>query len=260
MQLYVFLNTVDPNFAKIVLGGIAVLISYYLIVPGIRILRLPAFGPVSEKNQEKKLIEFRISRMKLNPIIVENNINVSNTSKDELERLNEVLKKHTKDIRHKFIQRVFTGTTIAQNGFVDAIIILYCSISMVKEIFESFNGRGSISDLITLSRTIITAIAMGGSDVAEQGAESAIESISQLSGKSLEAIPFAGAAAKSVADGYFNAILISRIGLITENYCSMTYLSKPSEIYPSYSKVLAETRAIVSNPISSLFSRFKKKG
>jgi hypothetical protein len=254
MQLYIYLNTIGPNFAKIILFGLLLVVLYYLVVPLIQVLRLPAYGPVLDKSKEGALIAFRLKQMKSNPTLIEQNITVKGNDHIELDRLNIEVKKKTKVIRQKYIQTVFAGTTASQNGMVDAIIILTCATSVVKEIFISFNGRGSLTDLVTLGRAIISAIAIGGSEAVEEGAG---EFISQIGGKALEGIPFAGAAVKSIADGYFNAVLISRIGLITENYCTQTYIEKPSAVYPSYLQVVAETKAIVSNPTSSILSKMK---
>ncbi|MEJ2616322.1 MAG: hypothetical protein P8Z35_15295, partial [Ignavibacteriaceae bacterium] len=85
----------------------------------------------------------------------------------------------------------------------------------------------------------------------EEGVEYAADEIfSKLSTESMKSIPFASKILSSLADGYVNAALLTRVSLITENYCKFIYIDSDRDLYPSSKFIITTTRFLTSDILS----------
>lgn len=86
------------------------------------------------------------------------------------------------------------------------------------------------------------SVVIGGSEGVEYATG---ELFSALAPGLIKAIPFLGKITQSLADGLVNATLLTRVSLITENYCRLTFIEKESDLYPKYKSVLSATKHIL---------------
>ena len=63
----------------------------------------------------------------------------------------------------------------------------------------------------------------------------------------MKSIPFASKILSSLADGYVNAALLTRVSLITENYCKYVYINSDRDLYPSSKFIITTTRFLTSD-------------
>ena len=75
----------------------------------------------------------------------------------------ELLVKECANIRKKYVAQLFYSSSISQNGFIDAMLVLSYSINMVKDIFVLYNGRVTNRDLFNIAKKIYYSIAIAGS-------------------------------------------------------------------------------------------------
>ncbi|OQY38189.1 MAG: hypothetical protein B6226_03975, partial [Candidatus Cloacimonetes bacterium 4572_65] len=118
---------------------------------------------------------------------------------------------------------------MAQNGFLDALIILSSSINHIKSIFILYNGRVNNRDLLNIGKNVYYSVLIGGSEGVEYVTD---EIVTKLASDTVKSIPFIDKIIASLADGLVNSVLLTRISYLTENYCKMTYLEKSSDLLP----------------------------
>ncbi len=260
VELYQFARSIDPAAGYFTLAFLAIIIFYLVIIPLYKIIRIPrSYGPAKDKAEIPGLIQKRMEAFKDNPYLTGIGYNFTNISYDETsyQNVNLLLEKECETIRKKYVSRVFYGTSISQNGFLDAVIILSASVNIVKDIFILYNGRVSNRDLWTIAKKVYYSVAIGGSE----GVEYAVEEIfSKLGTESMKSIPFADKVLGSLADGFVNAALLTRISLITENYCKLLYIEKDRDLFPNPKFVLTSTKMITSNIFDNIKSAIKKAG
>jgi hypothetical protein len=90
---------------------------------------------------------------------------------------------------------------------------------------------------------------IGGSEAAEYATD---EVFSKLASQSIKNIPFIDKIMTSMADGLINAALVTRVALITENYCTKTYVSSYRELYPSAKFIIQTAKSITANIINNI--------
>jgi len=260
VELYIFAKSFHPVAGYLTLSTLAVLIIYTIIIPIYKIIKIPrAYAPATERNEIQSLIEKRIDSFKKNPYLLKSNYNFENlaTNEENYNRIISELEKESLRIRKKYVSQLFYSTSISQNGFLDAILILSASVNLVKEIFILYNGRVSNRDLWAIAKKVYYSVAIGGSE----GVEYAIDEIfSKLGTESMKSIPFADKILGSVADGFVNAALLTRISLITENYCKLLFLEKERDLYPSAKFVITSTTLITSHIIDNIKKSIVKVG
>lgn len=232
LQLYSYLSSINEILAITVIFILTVLISYFGILPIIQIIILPtSLGPTKDKSKESSHLEKRIKKLRGNQYLLNNNYNFSTVKNDNLsyEKLVEAIKPEAQRIRKKYVNSVFYGTAISQNGFLDAIMIFSASVNMVKEIFILYSGRVNNRDLFVIGKKVYYSIVIGGSEGIEYATD---EVFSKLATDSMKSIPFLDKIFSSLADGFVNAVLLTRISLITENYCTKLYIERDKELFP----------------------------
>ncbi|MBN2729943.1 MAG: hypothetical protein JXR53_12030, partial [Bacteroidales bacterium] len=175
-------------------------------------------------------------------------------NRDEYNRAVTILDKKSKEIREKYVADLFYFSAIAQKGFIDAILMFSASINLVKEIFVLYNGRLSNRDLFVVGQNMYYSIAIGGS----YGTEYAVEEIiTKFSSDFIKSIPFLDKILGSIADGFANAALLTRIAFIAENYCKVTYIKNQKDLYPSPKFIIDTAKHITSDGVMKIKSGLK---
>ena len=249
LNFYVLAYTANPYLGYLVLAILISVLVYFVVIPLYRISRLSGDpGPVRKKRKEAELMEMRLQRRMGNKYLKD--IGYSNPTEGTLEARYELstqeLSQRCDEIRRKYVVHLFYSSAVSQYGFIDAILIFSANVNLVKEIFTLYTGRASGRDLWQIMKQIYYSIAIGGSE----GVEFAVEElISKMGSDTLKSIPFFDKVMASIASGFTNAVLLSRISLITENYCRMTYIESTRDLSPDPREILASTKAIVQEPI-----------
>ena len=253
-ELYSLAKSIHPYFAYAVLVLLTAFLIYFALIPAYQVLRMPKnYSPVKNKNEVAALIEKRINNFKKNKFLIRSNFDFStiNINEESHNKIITSLEKECDRIRKKYVSRLFYSTSISQNGFIDAILILSSSVNLIKEIFILYQGRVTNRDLFTIAKKVYYSIAIGGSEGVEYATD---EIFSKLSTESMKSIPFASKILSSLADGYVNAALLTRVSLITENYCKYIYIESDRDLYPSSRFIISTTRFLTSD-ILSLINR-----
>lgn len=242
ISLFVFLSAINIYLATSVLLIIGVFLFYYGIIPLIEIFRLPKnLGPTKDKTQIKNLRERRLTNWASSNLIEISALQLS--SEDHYNKSIAKLGEECDLIRKKYVTQVFYTTSISQNGFLDAVFIFSASVNMVKEIFQLYNGRVSNVELWIIAKKVYASIVIGGSNGVEYATE---EIFSKFATDALKSVPFLDKIIGSLADGFVNASLLTRISLITENYCKLLYIEKDRDLYPSPKFIYTTAKSLTS--------------
>ena len=228
------------------------------MIPIIRILRIPKnIAPSKDKDREQEIIEERLKNFKSNPYLKEINFHFDETDDSNVQynKITTILGKQADKIRRKHVSQLFYSTSLAQNGFLDAVFILSASVNHVKDIFLLYNGRVSNRDLFSIFKNVYYSIAIGGSEGIEYATD---EIVSKFASDAIKGIPFIDKILSSLADGLVNAILLTRISYITENYCRLTYIEKSSDLTPSFGFVVSSAQNITSDIIEKIYKSLRK--
>jgi hypothetical protein len=260
LELYYYLSNIDSILAYLFLLLVVLTIGYFVIVPLYQIIKLPKnLGPCRSKSFEDALIERRVKTFRSNPNLSEFNFSLDTGvgSKEQYSEIIKFLEKKCESIRKTRVANLFYSSAISQNGFIDAILILSASISIVKEIFILYNGRVSNRDLLVIAKHTYYSIAIGGSEIVEYPIE---EIYSKLASEGMKEIPFVDKILASIADGFVNATLLTRISLITENYCKLTFIESDKDLYPGTKSIVESTKNITSDLKSKFIKAILKFG
>jgi hypothetical protein len=258
MELYFYAQTIHPVLGYIVLVIIMIALIYFVLIPAYKIFTLPVNpGPVLSKNKEDALIATRLKKFTKNKFLHDQHdkIAVNGDMRAQYSKRIELLEKECASIRKKYVAQLFYSSSISQNGFIDAMLVLSYSINMVKDIFVLYNGRVTNRDLFNIAKKIYYSIAIAGSEGIEYVTD---EIIRKLASDGVKSIPFIDKILGSIADGFLNALLLNRISYITENYCKLTYIDSNSDLYPSPAKVFNATKHITADMTIKLIAVIKK--
>ncbi|MCD6233649.1 MAG: hypothetical protein J7K63_01245 [Candidatus Marinimicrobia bacterium] len=259
LHLYTMLYSVHPAAAWVFMFVIAAFFIYFMLIPLFRILSIPAaYGPVYDPRQETRLIAKRMERFRKNKYLIHNGIDLSalKNDKESYNRIIREMEKGVDQLRRKHIPQLFYSTTIAQNGFLDSLLIISSSIHHIKEIFILYNGRVSNKDLLIILKKIYLAMAVGGSEAAEYATQ---EIFSRFATDGMKAIPFFNKVSASLIDGYVNAVMLTRISYITENYCKKTVIASDKELSPDPHFVFNSAKNITKDIRDKIFGALRRK-
>jgi hypothetical protein len=258
LELYYYAYTLHPIMGYVALLLIAASISYFVFIPLYKIFTLPVNpGPVLVQSREEALIQERLKRFKKNKFLLQKNLMLESGQDHREQYLQTVtlLEKECETIRKKYVAQLFYSSSISQNGFIDALLVLSYSVNIVKDIFILYNGRVSNRDLLTIAQKVYYSIAIAGSEGIEYVTD---EIITKLASEGVKSIPFIDKILGSIADGFLNALLLNRISYITENYCKLTYIENKNDLYPSPAAVFGATKHITADMTSKLIAVIKK--
>ena len=247
LQLYVLIHSVHTYLAWlfVVLSGFVFV--YFAGIPLIKIFSMPkSYGPVYEQDKESMLIHKRMERFRKNKYLKKCGFDMSLLANDKAgyDAVIREMDKGVDKLRRKHIPQLFYSTTIAQNGFLDAMLILSASINHIKEIFILYNGRVSNRDLLIILKKIYYAMAIGGSEAAEYATE---EVFSRFATDGMKSIPFFSKVSASLIDGYVNSVMLTRISYITENYCKKTVIKSDKDLSPSPEFIFSSAKNITKD-------------
>ncbi|MBN2105370.1 DUF697 domain-containing protein [bacterium] len=231
--------------------GLAVLVilflGYFVVTPLLNIFRLPRrFGPTRNPDNIQSMIRERINVFRRNPALQKKAVRLSDVPEDRsgYDQMIVLLHPEVKKLHKKYVTQVFYSTAIAQNGFLDALLILSLSVNMVKDLFILYHGRVSNRVLWIIGRMVFQSMLIGGSE----GVEYAVDEIfSKMFSGGMKGIPFASKILGSLADGFVNAALVTRIALITQNYCEMIFIESDRALYPAHKTIISTTRILISD-------------
>jgi len=252
ISFYAYLKAIDPILALVSLSLLGALTVYFVVIPIFQIFSIPVNpSPTRHLSMEMTVIEKRMKRFKKNQLLQAKGIDIQKLqpTQDDYDKVIKVLNKESEKIRKKYISQVFYRTGIIQNGLLDALLILSSSVAMVKDIFILYNGRVSNRDVWRIGKQVYYSMLVGGSEAAEYATE---EVFSKFASDGLKSIPFLDKILSSVADGLINAALMTRVALITENYCTKTYVKSYRELYPSPQFIIQTAKSITSNIVSNI--------
>ena len=257
VSLYQFTRSIHPVVGYGTLLLILIFISYFILVPIFQIIRIPrSYSPAKNTTKVPELIRLRIKNFQTNRFLIDSNFDFGSSPLDEngYHQIIEFLKPESEKIRKKYVTQLFYSSAIAQNGFLDAILILSSSINLAKDFFILYHGRVTNKDLLAITKKIYYSMAIGGSEGVEYATK---EIFSKLTTGGIKSIPFASKILGSIADGFVNAALLTRISIITENYCKLLYIKSEKDLYPSYKAVISSTKIITSDIIEKLLKELK---
>ena len=258
ISFYSFFRSIHPVAGYLSTVTIVVFVHYFVIIPIIRIIRLPkSYSPTFEKNDVPELIKKRINLFRKNEYLIQSDFNFSGMkdSEDCYKKIIAKLQPETERIRKKYVSHLFYSSSISQNGFLDAILILSSSVNLVKEIFILYQGRVSNRDLWEIAKKVYYSMAIGGSEGIEFAAD---EIFSKFATSGMKSIPFADKIFSSLAAGFINAALLTRISLITENYCKLVYINSNKDLYPTLGFISSATKILISDMTEKLFEELVK--
>lgn len=258
LLLYVKLKEVHPIVAVAFFLIIGLFLMFFAVIPVARIIVLPQFeGPAKTRWHEKRLIKKRLKKFRKNSFLKKSGYGFSQIG-DDAEEYNKIIRvfdPEIANIRKRYIRNLFLSTAIAQNGFVDGVLILSFNLRVIKEIFILYGGRATYKDIWVIAKNVYYSIAIGGSEGVEFVTEELFE---KLGSSTVKSIPFLGKVMSSITDGYVNAMLLARVAIITENYCKLTYIKSSRDLYPRI-KVLSDTTEALLKPLLDMIGREFKK-
>ncbi len=248
LELYVLIRSLHPAAGYGFLVVAAAGLFYFAGIPVLKIWRMPVFpSPAREPEAGEAVMRRRLQSFKNNPHL--SDLDWSGSEQEQYDRGIILLREKSHEIRKRYVRNIFYTTSIVQNGFLDAFFILSGAFNLIKEIFGVYSGRVSRTDLLKIGRNIYYAVAIGGSEAVEYATE---EVFSRFTTEGVRSIPFIERIMGSLADGYINALLLTRVSYITENYCTLTYIESEKKLNPSPRRVFSVTSDLTKDIISSL--------
>ncbi len=257
LELYIYLHTIHPFAAYVFIVIAAAVLVYFVGIPVYRIIKIPrAPGPLkSEEHIDRELVK-RFELLEKNPYLQSIGYDVASVPRtiEGYEQVMRILKKESTKIRNAYVNRLFYSSAISQNGFIDAILILSSSVNLVKDTFVLYNGRVSNRDLLVIGRQVYYSMAIGGSETVEYATG---EIFSKLSTEGMRSVPFFDKILGSLADGFVNAAMLTRVALITDNYCSKLIIRSERDLRPSPAFIVQTAANITGTVQRRLFDEMK---
>ena len=260
LQLYYYTRSIDPLFGYATLAAVAAFSIYFILIPAIQIFKIPRnIPPAKDESKVQDVIDYRMERFRKNKFLLSSKFDFTGVenNREGYDKVVAHLTKETDRIRKKYVSQLFYRSSIVQNGFLDAILILSSSTNLIKEIFTLYYGRTSNRDLLSIGKQVYYSIAIGGSEGIEYAAE---EIYSKFATGGMKSIPFAEKILGSIADGFVNAALLTRVSLITENYCSLLYIKSKRDLYPSSKVINSTTKYLVGDILNKIKDTWIKYG
>lgn len=257
ITLYQFTSSIHPLVGYGTLVIIFAFISYFILFPIYQIIKIPRnYAPTKNLKKVPDMIQLRMKNFRNNTFLRDEDFDFESVSPDEEghKKVLEFIQPEAEKIRKRYVTQLFYSSSIAQNGFLDAILILSSSINLVKDLFILYHGRVSNKDLWAIAKKVYFSMAIGGSEGVEYATD---EIFSKLTAGGIKSIPFASKILGSIADGFVNAALLTRISFITENYCKLIHIKSDKDLYPSYKSVISSTKIITSDIIEKIFNELK---
>ncbi|MCF8414103.1 MAG: hypothetical protein K9G44_11850 [Melioribacteraceae bacterium] len=255
-ELYYYIKEVNIFFGYAFLLAIVLFVFYFLILPLYRLIRLPRnYKPAKDESEKTQVLTARMKQYSQNPKVLEmlDDKNFIPTEENYY-RITNLLKERNRKIRKHYVNQVFYSTAISQNGFLDALFVLSASIDLIKDTFILFNGRTSNRDLFIIFKKVYYSMLVGGSEGIEYATE---EIFSKFATDTMKSIPILNKILSSLADGFVNATLLTRISLITENYCTVLVAESDKDLRPNPGFILEATKDLTSELFEQINTKLK---
>ncbi len=247
LELYVLTAAIHPLLGYATLIALAIAVVYFIVIPIYKIIAIPKnYEPVRDPEKVPALREQRQRNFRKNPYLIECGYEFDDGAGEEeaYQKIISTLQVRSNALRKRYVLQLFYSSSISQNGFLDAILILSSSVNLVKELFILYHGRVTNKDLWAIAKKVYFSMAIGGSEGVEYATQ---ELFSKFATDSFKSVPFADKVLGSLADGFVNAALLTRISLITENYCKVLYIEKDRALYPSAEFIIKTTKMITAD-------------
>ncbi len=247
VELFALTYAIHPVFGYVTLATLVIFVGYFIAMPIYRIVRIPQnYGPTRDSRKVEELTKTRLQHFRQNPHLLATGFDFDNLPEGSrgYEQVVAHLRKQAEQIRKRYVLQLFYSSSISQNGFLDAILILSSSVNLIKELFLLYHGRVSNKDLLAIAKRVYLSMAIGGSEGVEYATH---EFFSKFATDSFKSVPFADKIFGSLADGFVNASLLTRISLITENYCTMLTIESERDLYPSAEFIIKTTKFITGD-------------
>lgn len=230
-QLIQTATAVNPLLGQVLLLFFILLFIFGLLsVAGIIVsLDKPLIIPdVNDKEAYATYISKLKKRLVKNKYLKNNNF-IWNPDIDELDQVEEAIELlNQESIRmiKKESSAVFITTAVSQNGSLDSIFVFVSATRLVWQIAMLYNQRPAISDLTKLYSNVFGTVLLSRQiddlDLLSEQLEPVISSIFGGSvGSIVPGVSFAVTfIVDSLMEGSINALLILRVGLITQRYLS----------------------------------------
>lgn len=230
-QLIQTATAVNPLLGQVLLLFFILLFIFGLLsVAGIIVsLDKPLIIPdVNDKEAYATYISKLKKRLVKNKYLKNNNF-IWNPDIDELDQVEEAIELlNQESIRmiKKESSAVFITTAVSQNGSLDSIFVFVSATRLVWQIAMLYNQRPAISDLTKLYSNVFGTVLLSRQiddlDLLSEQLEPVISSIFGGSvGSIVPGVSFAVTfIVDSLMEGSINALLMLRVGLITQRYLS----------------------------------------
>lgn len=250
--LYNYSYNISPYLAYMVFAAVLFIVIYFAVIPVVKIFKYaPIYKPQTDRDNLKFVINSRFKNFEKNPYLIEKGFNLYSIERTEegYKQVCDFIKPEAEKLRKKYVANVFYTTATSQNGFLDAIFILSLSVNMVRDMFRLYHGRVPNRELWSIARKVYYSVLISGTEGIEYITE---EVMSKLTFDGINTIPFVDKIFSSMADGFVNAAMLTRISIITENYCTKLYIQSDRELYPSPNFIGTTTKFIVSDIIEKV--------
>ena len=251
-------RALHPAGGWILLALLLLVAGYFIVIPLIRIVLLPArLRPARDPEDIARVARMRLRALRRSPALRRLGVGVETypPTPDGFKTLMAELRPESERIRKKHVTQVFYATSIAQNGFLDAVIILSVATAMVKDYFFLYQGRVDNRELLRIGRLVYLSMAIGGSEGVETATD---EILGKLVSSGVKSIPFAARLFGSVADGFVNAALMTRIAMVTESYCTRLFAESDRAFFPTVHAVVSATRTVTGDLVERLSNELKR--
>ncbi len=248
LRLFQFLYRIGPVWAWSFLALLISFVFLYLLLPLIRVLTLPAYPPPA-RDPESEISVLRERVRRLQPPGSHFDQESEFRIRESYQELMKEKERSVDAIRRRYVRQLFYSSSIAQNGLLDALLILGSAFNACREIFAVYHGRVNLRELWHILRNIYYSMAIGGSEVTEYAVE---DILSKLAFDGLQSVPFVDKIVSSLADGLVNAAMLIRVTIITENYCRISRINSPRDLAPSLREISRQLTRLTGDMVGDL--------
>lgn len=264
---YTLLKDISPILGYAFIVITLFFIFWFGLLPIFKILMLPKLpGPYIGNKAPKSHLTDLANVLKFNKNVLEisskeeiENLNSNNYEelKNGINIINKKLSKIVHQHRKTVVNQVFLGTAVSQNGVLDSFIVLSRIVNNIMYIYKIYNGRPNIIGLLKVFRICLNSILISSS------ADTVTNTLSEVVVNSLgfakqgsKNLPVVGSLLDSFSNGLINAVIATRISMITEAYCTKIEISNEKELNPPIHTVIEITKYITMDMKDVILSSY----
>lgn len=263
---YTFLKDISPILGYVFISITLFFLLWFGLFPIFKVLMLPKLPGPFIGTAPKSHLTAMANVLKLNKNVLEI------SSKEEIENLNsdnyeelkngiDIINKNLSKIVHQHrktvVNQVFLGTAVSQNGVLDSFIVLSRIVNNIMYIYKIYNGRPNIIGLLKVFRICLNSILISSS------ADTVTNTLSEVVVNSLgfakqgsKNLPFVGSLLDSFSNGLINAVIATRVSMITEAYCTKIEISNEKDLNPPIHTVIEITKHITMDMKDVILSSY----